>query len=84
MPPISSDFEALLDTKLAEAKLIGLPYIDIRAGDLHTEIGDYPDSNNNRMPVCCDVMRKKMKHNDIILSQPPMGDGANLVIRYYV
>jgi len=59
----------------------GKPYVEVKSGELHSEVGSYPGSNH-RMPVCCDVMRRNMKEGDEILQQPPKGKGANLVIRY--
>ena len=73
----------LILEKLRDAERAGLRYIDLRAGDLHTELGDYPGPNH-RMPVCCYVMRELMKGNDEVLQEPPKGKGANLVIRYYL
>lgn len=39
----------------------------------------------NRMPVCCDAMRRMMDSSvDSILSEPPKGKGASLCIRYQI
>ena len=76
MPPNAEDFQKELDKIFTQ-----LPFIDIRSGDLHKKVGDYPGTNH-RMRVCCEVMRKNMKQGDIILKQPPKGNGANLIIRY--
>jgi 5-methylcytosine-specific restriction protein A len=53
------------------------------AGDLHRRVGDYP-GNDHRMPVCCGVMRDAMDEDvgDAIVSSPPSGDGASLLVRY--
>lgn len=57
--------------------------MDVNAGELHRRVGGYPGSNH-RMPVSCEVMRSAMGSDagDIVLSQPPKGDGATLTIRY--
>jgi len=34
------------------------------------------------MPVCCNVMLSEMSNEDVIVSKPPKGQGASLVIRY--
>ena len=74
------DFESCIDAKIS---LMQSDYIDLTSGDIHREIGDYPDSTNHRMPVCCDVMYSKMSGDDTVLSAPPKGKGATLTIRYY-
>ena len=68
---------------LREAKEAGREYIDVRAGDLHRKVGGYPGPDH-RMPLCCDVMRRLMGPEDVVLEEPPSGYGANLVIRYYL
>ena len=56
-------------------------YIDITSGDIHLEMGGYPQPNP-RMPSCCNAMRQLMLEGDIIISEPPKGNGATLTIRY--
>ena len=58
------------------------PYVILRAGDLHRELGDYPDPQKHRMPLCCEAMRDSMNPNDKIIKKPKKDDGANLVIWY--
>jgi hypothetical protein len=82
-PPTSQDFQRELNYILASSRQQGKFYIDVRAGDLHRRVGGYP-GKNARMPVCCEVMRRNMRLGDEILQQPPKGNGANLVIRYYL
>lgn len=74
------DFERSIDAKLSQMQS---EYIDLNSGDIHREIGGYPDSTNHRMPVCCDVMYSNMQGDDKIISAPPKGKGASLTIRYY-
>jgi hypothetical protein len=49
--------------------------------DVHRELGSYPGPNQ-RMPNCCQVMKRLMATQDRILTAPPKGVGASLVVRY--
>ena len=82
MPPIADDFRAKLRSILRNAALQSLSHVDVRAGELHRLVGDYPDQRHHRMPMCCAVMRQEMKMGDSIMSEPPKGQGASLTIRY--
>ncbi len=75
------DFEKTLTELLILAQQEKAPYIEIKSGDLHRQVGGYP-SQNHRMPTCCLVMKREMKTGDKILHQPSKGKGATLVIRY--
>lgn len=79
--PKATDFQDALNQILKSAQARGLPYIDVRSGDLHRQVGGYPGSHH-RMPVCCSVMRRNIQAEDTILEQPPSGLGASLKIRY--
>jgi cytoplasmic iron level regulating protein YaaA (DUF328/UPF0246 family) len=79
--PRRADFEAVLGQWLSRAETRGEPYTDIRAGDLHQAVGGL-EAREQRMPVCCGVMRRAMRRGDRVLRQPPGGNGANVVIRY--
>ena len=83
MPLTADDFRNRLKDELEEAQKAGRDVVEIRSGDLHRYLGDYPGSNH-RMPVCCHVMRQEMKGADSILKQPQHGNGANLIIRYHL
>ncbi len=80
--PTASDFERAVKNHWTTAVMQGQAHIDIRSGDLHREVGGYPDSTNHRMPVCCAVLRRLMQPEDRIMAQPPKGNGASLVVRY--
>lgn len=82
--PTASDFQIELDNMFQTATNSGVPHIDVKAGDLHRRVGDYPDGQKHRTPVCCSTMRKNMKSGDTILSVPPKGNGANLEIQYRI
>jgi hypothetical protein len=85
MPSLTAiDFEAEILRQWREAEVSGLADTTIRAGDLHRGLGGYPGPEN-RMPVCCDAMRRMMDSAvDSILSAPPKGRGASLCIRYQI
>jgi len=80
--PTSTDFQTELSNIIQAAEKSGAPYVDVKAGDLHRRVGDYPDPRKHRMPICCNVMRQNMKPNDTIRYAPPKGDGPRLEIRY--
>lgn len=75
------DFERALREVLLEAERSGLDSVAVDAASLHRRVGGYP-GNDHRMPVCCSVMRQTMEYTDVILSAPPKGNGASLLIRY--
>ena len=76
--PSSDDFRQALAQQFSAAQDDS---IVITSGELHRAVGGYP-SKNHRMPVCCSVMRNAMKEDDLILNEPPSGQGASLTIRY--
>ena len=78
--PTAEDFRAELARMFREA-MKKKEAIEIRAGDLHHELGGYPGPGH-RLSVCCSVMKAEMRHGDKIVAQPPKGKGASLVIRY--
>ena len=81
MKPGADDFRTALRERLLKAQGDGIPAIEVKSGDLHREVGGYPD-NDHRMPICCDVMRREIAEGDTILHESPSGKGANLLIRY--
>ncbi|MFN0193651.1 MAG: hypothetical protein ACKVP5_17040 [Aestuariivirga sp.] len=78
----AEEFRLELQRQLGQAQAKGLPSVDIKSGDLHRTVGVYPDAKRHRMPVCCDVMYDEQRSGDQIISKPPKGKGATLVIRY--
>lgn len=82
-PPIKEDFEIALQTRFQRAKEQGKRSIGVRSGDLHQEVGGYP-GHNHRMPLCCDVMREMMREGDTVDFSPESGQGASLLIRYFI
>ena len=76
------NFQCKLDEIFKTASDAGWPAVVVRSGDVHLMVGGYPHATRQRMPVCCDVMKKIMNQDDEIVRQPPKGRGANLYIRY--
>jgi hypothetical protein len=81
MAATREDFSAALQTVFSEAERLGLSFIGLTSKALHQRVGGYP-GKDHRMPICCDVMRDVMREADVIVSQPPKGDGASLLIRF--
>ncbi len=81
--PDADDFRNELYRMMLEAMKAGEVFAEINAGELHRRVGDYP-GKNHRLPICCEVMRGALAPDagDVILEQPPSGQGANLTIRY--
>ena len=76
-----TQFKSVLTRIFQEAQAKELPYIDVVSADLHRQVGGYPGPDH-RMPVCCSVMTGAMVTGDTVISSPPGGKGASLVIRY--
>lgn len=81
--PTRDDFKVELYRMMNEAVRQGRTTAEITAGELHRRVGDYPGPNH-RMPMCCGVMRDVLAPDmgDVILEEPPSGQGARLTIRY--
>ena len=78
----TDNFKFELLKRFREAEAMAMPFIDVRAGDMHRDMGDYPDPALHRMPSCCEVMYAEQSEGDSILSRPANGKGASLTIRY--
>jgi hypothetical protein len=79
--PTAEEFRRELDALLDEAGSRVRRVVEVTSGDLHRGVGGYPGPNH-RMPVCCQVMRERMGKDDVVVRQPPSGQGATLTIRY--
>lgn len=66
-----------IEDKINKLFLDGNKDVILKSGDIAKELGV-----KNRMPTICSAMRKAMKKNDIILEQPPKGNGTRLIIKY--
>jgi 5-methylcytosine-specific restriction protein A len=80
---MKKSFEILLERVIGRARQDGLNFIDINAGNLHRSVGGYPGANH-RMPVCCAVLRSRMKSGDKVIDAPPKGYGATFTVRFQV
>ena len=83
MPPTAWDFQNRLMAILNGARQSGKSYVDIESGNLHEQVGGYPNADH-KMPVCCEVMRRMMRTGDAVLEEPTSEQGAKLMIRYIV
>ena len=81
--PTADDFRAELSRIFKQAEERGLPHVDVKSGDLHRRLGGYP-GRSHQMPTCCSVMWSEQGQADQVISQPPSGKGATLVIRYRI
>jgi len=73
----TADIVIFIEDKLRAAEASGAASIRIKSGYIHKELGLV-----SRMPMVCQAMRKLMKDTDVILYQPPKGNGATLEIEY--
>ena len=80
-PLIRENFERCLDKILDDATNSGQSSIVIQAGKLHRIVGRY-QVTNNRIPMCCSVMRSRMQESDETLPNSLKKDGASLQICY--
>ena len=76
--PTAQDFRDKLNSIFSTAST---SFVNIVAGDLHRAVGGYPNKNH-RMPLCCREMRETMKAGDVIMYEPPSGEGSTFHIRY--
>lgn len=81
--PDSAQFRRALERRFRAAASARVVTVEVRAGDLHREVGGYPGPRH-RMPVCCAEMRAVMRAGDCIVQSPPRGAGASLVARYKI
>jgi hypothetical protein len=81
MTPGINDFRAALHKRLTETERNGESHCDVKAGELHREVGRYPDTDQD-MPTCCEAMRQAMTGKDRILEAPGNGVGPLLLVRY--
>ena len=75
------DFVTALRKLLQEEAKAGKSSVDVRAANLHTDVGVYP-ARGHSMPTCCTVMYEEMQPGDEILLTPSGGKGPTLLIRY--
>lgn len=59
------------------SKRAGKTELVLRSGDLHNDLG-----LKQRHPQVCNAMRQCMNDEDVVLYQPPKGNGTTLQILY--
>jgi len=74
-------FRRALEQEFKEALARDSSSVRIRSGGLHRKVGGYP-GRHHRMPMCCAVMRSMMSASDVVVSSPPRGSGATLIVLY--
>ena len=55
--------------------------IVVNSGELHRAVGGYPGPNE-RLQLCCEVMKDEMKSGDVVIGNLDNCRGAALIIRY--
>ena len=73
----TNDIKEYIDKQKNAAKESGKIELVLRSGDIHNELG-----LKQRHPQVCNAMRQCMQSEDIILYQPPKGNGTTLQILY--
>jgi len=81
MSQTAAEFRTQLDKLLSAASSLGFVAVEVNAGKLHRTVGGYPGPTH-RMPMCCEAMRSRMTKADVIVAQPPRGNGASLTVRH--
>jgi len=81
--PVADDFQQALVQVFYEAYRNHQDAVEGNAADLHRLVGGYP-GHDHGMPICCSVMRSNMAPDagDIVIAEPPSGQGASLTIPY--
>lgn len=81
--PTAGDFRHELFRIMADVQNAGGDFLEITAAELHERVGGYP-GRDHRMPNCCQVMKAQVAadYGDVILNEPPSGQGPTLAIRY--
>jgi 5-methylcytosine-specific restriction protein A len=75
--PRTEDFRREVLRRLQEAERGGAAFIKIRSGDIHRDLGG---KNSNAM--VCNAMRSLMTTADVLVEQPPSGQGGTFVVQY--
>ena len=66
-----------IEEQKRNAKMAGKSELVLRSGDVHNDLG-----LKQRHPQVCNAMRSCMNSGDVILYQPPKGNGTTLRIEY--
>lgn len=86
MLPTKVDLEKELEAFFSECENIGLPYVNLTAGQLYKRtIKSNSIPPKHRVPMCCAVMNENVQRQlgDKVVYRPLKGKGTYLEIRYY-
>ena len=73
----TNDIKDYIQEQKRIAKKNGKHELILRSGDIHNDLG-----LKQRHPQVCNAMRYCMNAEDVILYQPPKGNGTTLQIQY--
>ena len=73
----TNDIREYIQEQKKFAKMAGKSELVLRSGDVHNDLG-----LSQRHPQVCNAMRSCMNLGDVILYQPPKGNGTTLRILY--
>ena len=73
----TDDIRGYIQKQKEIAKMAGKSELVLRSGDVHNDLG-----LKQRHPQVCNAMRQCMNSGDVILYQPPKGNGTTLRIEY--
>ena len=73
----TDDIRNYIQEQMRKAKMAGKSELVLRSGDVHNDLG-----LKQRHPQVCNAMRSCMNTGDVILYQPPKGNGTTLRIQY--
>ena len=73
----TDDIRDYIQEQKSIAKMAGKSELVLRSGDVHNDLG-----LKQRHPQVCNAMRTCMNAEDVILYQPPKGNGTTLRIQY--
>ena len=75
----TTEIKEYIEEQKRAAKEMGKTEIVLKSGDVHNDLG-----LKQRHPQVCNAMRQCMNSGDVILYQPPKGNGTTLQIKYNV
>ena len=73
----TNDIRNYIQEQKRIAKAAGKSILVLKSGDIHNDLG-----LKQRHPQVCNAMRHCMNSEDVILYQPPKGNGTTLQIQY--
>ena len=73
----TTDIKAYIEEQKRIAKEAGKTELVLKSGDVHKDL-----ELKQRHPQVCNAMRQCKKDEDVVLYQPPKGNGTTLQIKY--